>query len=346
MKHTHLQEGENVRRILITALLAVLVLSFCFGAAGQDFQVHFIDVGQADSTLVIDHGQVMLIDAGENPDGRLVVHYLKALGIEHIDILVGTHPHHDHIGGLDDVLQAFSIGKILMPAQTHTTRSFEDVIDTIARLDKKITVPKVGDTFTLGSSSITVLAPVRTDYININDHSIVLKLVRDGKRFLFEGDAETTSEWHMIANKADLATDVLKVAHHASDTSTNSTFIKAVSPSISVVHVGKGNPYGHPTFSVLKRIPGTIYRTDLDGSVIIDFATDGSLRVRTAQKHGNPAWREVRFIGDRATKQYHTKTCPLLPTDASQVGIFDEADAAALGYGACMVCLPAAGGTP
>lgn len=329
-----------MRKIILFVLMIALAGQVLFARSQETFAVHFIDVGQADSTLVVDNGFTMLIDAGNNADGRLVAHYLKSMGIEHIDVLVGTHPHEDHIGGLDEVIESFSIGTLMMPAKTHNTRSFEDVLDTIAAHDLKITVPKVGHVFTLGDSHITVLAPVRTDYININDHSIVLMLERNGKRFLFEADAETSSEWHMIGTKANLAADVLKVAHHGSDTSTNSTFIKTVNPSVSVVHVGKNNPYGHPVYSVLKRIPGTIYRTDLDGTVIISLDTDNAVAVETAAQTSNPYWKPVLFIGDRSTMRYHLPDCKVLPTAADQVGLFGQEDAEALGYSPCVQCKP------
>ena len=329
-----------MRKIILFVLMIALAGQVLFARSQETFAVHFIDVGQADSTLVVDNGFTMLIDAGNNADGRLVAHYLKSMGIEHIDVLVGTHPHEDHIGGLDEVIESFSIGTLMMPAKTHNTRSFEDVLDTIAAHDLKITVPKVGHVFTLGDSHITVLAPVRTDYININDHSIVLMLERNGKRFLFEADAETSSEWHMIGTKANLAADVLKVAHHGSDTSTNSTFIRTVNPSVSVVHVGKNNPYGHPVYSVLKRIPGTIYRTDLDGTVIISLDTDNAVAVETAAQTSNPYWKPVLFIGDRSTMRYHLLDCKVLPTAADQVGLFGQEDAEALGYSPCVQCKP------
>ena len=326
-------------------ILLLSILLFCsFALSGLETQdglsVHFVDVGQADCTLLIDSGNTMLIDAGNNADGRLVVRYLQNLGIDHIDILVGTHPHEDHIGGLDDIVESFSIGKIVMPAKTHNTKSFEDVLDAIESKGMRITVPKVGDTFQLGGSSLTLLAPVRTDYFNINDHSLVFKLIRSGKRLLFAADAETVSEWHMIGNKADLASDVLKVGHHGSDTSTNSTFIGLVSPSLSISHVRKANPYAHPSSLVLKRIPGTILRTDLEGTIILTVSEAGMIFIDTHRQHPNPAWQEVLYIGDSSSGIYHSTTCSVLPGAASQVGLFSKEDALNLGYSPCNGCKP------
>ena len=325
------------------SLLSVLLLC-CLALFGMEalggLQVHFIDVGQADSTLLIDSGKTMLIDAGNNADGRLVVRYLQNLGIVHIDILVGTHPHEDHIGGLDDVIENFSIGQIVMPAKTHNTKSFEDVLDAIALKGMGITVPKVGDMFQIGKSSLSLLGPIRTDYFNINDHSLVFKLVRSGKRILITADAETTSEWHMIGDKADLATDILKVGHHGSDTSTNSTFIGLVSPAISIIHVGKANPYAHPSISVLKRIPGTIYRTDLEGTIIVGISETGVISVDTHWQHPNPACQEVLYIGDSSSGVYHRLTCTGLPGAALQVGLFTKEEALAFGFSPCTVCKP------
>ena len=327
-----------MKRYMLSVVMLLVVCTI--GAVTiRDFEVHFIDVGQADSTLIVDSGKTMLIDAGNNADGRLVIHYLKSMGIDHIDILVGTHPHEDHIGGMDAVIDEFSVSTLLMPAKIHTTGSFEDLLDAIDRNRLSITVPKVNDTFTLGKSEITVIAPVRTDYFSINDHSLVLQLVRDGKRFLFEADAESTSEWHMIGNKADLASDVLKVAHHGSDTSTNSTFINMVNPSISVIHVGKDNPYGHPSYTVMNRIGNTIYRTDQEGTVTITIE-QGSIMVRTARVHGNEYWKGITLIGDTSTKMFHMPGCSLLPTEARKEGMFEREDALSLGYRACSICKP------
>ncbi len=327
------------RRIhLITLLL--MVFTCCLFANSSNLQVHFIDVGQADCTLLIDQAQTMLIDAGNNADGRLVVEYLKAMDIKHIDYLVGTHPHEDHIGGLDDVIKAFSIGSIIMPAKTHTTASFEHVLDAIQEKNLKITIPNVGDVYTIGLSKLTVLAPVRTDYFSINNHSIVLMLERSNKRILFTADAESISEWHMIGDGADLATDVLKVAHHGSDTSTNSTFIQAASPSLSIIHVGKNNPYGHPSASVISRIPGTVLRTDLEGTIIIEISNSGEILIDTHRQNPNPAWKETVYIGDSNSKLFHSLECKILPSAAYQVGLFSRAEAIAFGYVPCSACKP------
>ncbi|PKL11064.1 MAG: MBL fold metallo-hydrolase [Spirochaetae bacterium HGW-Spirochaetae-8] len=329
-----------MKKVLLLSILLIVLLAPVGAGVDTGLQVHFIDVGQADSTLLIDSGETMLIDAGNNADGRLVVRYLQNLGIDHIDILVGTHPHEDHIGGLDDIIESFSIGKIVMPAKTHNTESFEDVLDAIAGKGMGITIPKVGDVFQIGGSTLTLLAPVRTDYFNINDHSLVFKLVRSGKRILFAADAETVSEWHMIGNKADLASDILKVGHHGSDTSTNSTFIGLVSPAISIIHVGKANPYAHPSSMVLKRIPGAIYRTDIEGSIIVGISDTGQITIDTHKQHPNPAWQEVRYIGESSSGLYHRLTCSVLPGAASQVGLFTAEEALTLGYSPCSVCKP------
>jgi competence protein ComEC len=323
---------------LITIFLMVFVC--CLFANSPDLQVHFIDVGQADCTLLIDQGQTMLIDAGNNADGRLVVEYLKAMDITHIDYLVGTHPHEDHIGGLDDVMNAFPIGKLIMPAKGHNTASFEHVLDAIHENNLKITVPSVGDEYWIGLSKLTVLAPVRTDYFAINNHSIVFMLERSDKRMLLAADAESISEWHMIGNGADLATDILKVAHHGSDTSTNSTFIKAANPTLSIIHVGKNNPYGHPSASVINRIPGTILRTDIEGTIIVKITNSGEILVDTHRMNPNPAWRETVYIGDSNSKIFHRLDCKSLPSSAYQVGLFNRAEALSLGYIPCSACKP------
>lgn len=245
---------------------------------GGELEVHFIDVGQADSILIkTSDGHSMLIDAGNNADDELVYSYLKNEGVKILDVVVGTHPHEDHIGGLDTVINNFNVNKVYMPKASNTTKTYEDVLLAIKNKGLKVTNPVVGSTFSLGDAKFTILAPNSSNYNELNNYSIVLKMEYGSTSFLFTGDAEDISEEEMINKGYDLSVDLLKVAHHGSESSTTESFLKAVSPKYAVIMVGKDNSYGHPHKKVLTRLKNhniEVYRTDESGTIIA--TTDGN----------------------------------------------------------------------
>lgn len=211
----------------------------------------------------------MLIDAGNNEDGALLVEYFKNLGIEDFKYLVGTHPHEDHIGGLDDIINSFEIDTIYLPDATTNTTTFTDVLDAIEKKDLKITIPKTGEEFYLGEAKITVIYTT-DDTSNLNNTSIILKLVFGNTSFLFTGD--TTNEVEKKILQQDIQADVLKVAHHGSKYSTSKNFLDKVNPKYAIISVGKDNNYNHPEKELLKRLETkniNIYRTDKMGSIFI-----------------------------------------------------------------------------
>lgn len=237
-----------------------------------NLEVHFIDVGQADSILIkTPTGESMLIDAGNNADSDLVYSYLKAQNIEKLNVVIGTHPHEDHIGSLDTVINNFDVEKVYMPKVSHTTKTFEDVLLAIKNKGLKITTPIPGDTFNLGQAKCTILAPNSSTYEELNNYSVVLKLEYGNTSFLFTGDAEDISEKEILNKGYDVKADLLKVGHHGSSTSTTESFLKAVSPKYAVISVGKDNKYGHPDNVVLERLVNAniqVYRTDEVGTII------------------------------------------------------------------------------
>jgi len=245
----------------------------------NNLKVHFIDVGQADSILVqMPDNKSMLIDAGNNDDGELVVSYIKSLGINRIDILVGTHPHEDHIGGMDTVIKSLDIGKVYMPKVSHNTKTFEDVLLAVKSKGLKVSTAQAGVILDAGSSvKAEMLAPNGTGYESLNNYSAVIKVTFGNTSFLLTGDAETESENEMLKKGYDLKSTVLKVGHHGSTTSTSSEFLKAVSPLYAVISSGAGNDYGHPhkeTLSRLSKANIKIYRTDESGTIVA--TSDGS----------------------------------------------------------------------
>jgi len=241
-----------------------------------ELQVHFIDVGQGASQLIIgSSGKTILIDAGNNNQEEEIVAYLRKNNIQKIDILVGTHPDADHIGGLDAVIDNFEIGKIYMPKVQSNTKTFEDVLLAIQRKGLKVSTAKAGVTLDWETDAkVQMIAPVR-EYNDDNDMSAVLKLTFGEISFLFTGDAESKSEHDMINTDADLKSNVLLVGHHGSKTSTTEAFLDAVKPSFGVIQVGENN-YGHPAPEILERLNKRgvkVYRNDLHGDIV--FVTDG-----------------------------------------------------------------------
>jgi|GEM_PF-221140 len=237
----------------------------------SELRVHFIDVGQADSILIEDGSHAMLIDAGNNADSELVVEYIRKQGIEKLSYVIGTHPHEDHIGGLDAVIRNFHIEKVMMPNAEHTSKTYEDVLLAIQEKGLKISLPVPGSEFKLGDGTVKVLAPNGEDNRNLNNASIVLKLQYGDSSFLFTGDAEKESEEEMIAKGFDLKADVLKIGHHGSSTSTSTEFLDKVKPSYAVIMVGKGNDYNHPhkeTMELLKERKIPVFRTDECGTIV------------------------------------------------------------------------------
>lgn len=236
-------------------------------------EVYFIDVGQADSILVSNKNETMLIDAGNNENGNDVVKFIKEKGITKINYLVGTHPHADHIGGLDDVINSdLEIENVYMPKIQTNTKTFEDVLDALKNKNLKVTAPKKGDSFKIGDANCEIMTDSILDNDNLNLSSIVIKLNYGEKTFLFMGDAESENEKTITWPKVN----VLKVGHHGSNTGSSQNFINQIKPEYAIIMAGKDNSYGLPKQKILDRltkIGAKIFRTDELGTITV--VTDG-----------------------------------------------------------------------
>lgn len=234
--------------------------------------IRYLDVGQADSILIENNSKFMLIDAGNNSDGELLVDYFKKLGIKEFEYVVATHPHEDHIGGMDDVINNFSVKNFYMPDVVTTTKTFEDMLDAVENNVFKVSVPEVGEEFNFSDLYFKVLHVGDENYDDLNDVSICLSLSFGKNKFIFMGDASSKVEDMIIDRGYNITSDVLKVGHHGSSYSSSINFLKEVKPKYSIISVGEGNSYSHPhsqAISLLNKVNSEVYRTDLDGTVIV-----------------------------------------------------------------------------
>ena len=233
--------------------------------------VHYIDVGQGDSELVCCNGEYMLIDAGEPDASDAVLEYLDRHGIDKLDYLVCTHSHSDHCGGLDAVVESLEVGTVFTSPYAGDSPSYEIFTDAVYDAGLELTVPELGESYRLGEASFSFIGPVE-DYDNTNDDSLVMRLEYGDTSFLFTGDMTAKAEKDLINDGASLRCDVLKVGHHGSSGSSCYQFLYEAQPGIGVISCEKGNSYGHPHEETLSRLDDadvTVYRTDLEGSIVI-----------------------------------------------------------------------------
>lgn len=318
----------------------------------------------------------MLIDAGNTGQDSLILGYLAENGVTKLDYLVATHPHADHIGSMPAVIRAMdSIPELIMPDTIHTTETFERLLDAIEEKDIPVTIPQPGDKFELGNAKITVLAPNSGSYDDLNNYSVVLRIEYGQTAFLFTGDAEDVSESEQLKNSFTFKSDVLKVGHHGSNSSTTQKYLDAVSPSYAVISCGKGNSYGHPHSETLTKLNGqgtTVFRTDENGTV--KFLSDGSTVTASIERQTVP--EEVKaeapkpeasnddvqkveapkaeaaevtqsgsdgggsYIGNKNSKIFHRPTCGTLPAEKNRIYFSSREEAINSGQRACKKCNP------
>lgn len=329
-------------------------------AAGV-LKVHFIDVGQGDSIFIQSGTETMLIDAGTNEGGPVVTAYLQALGITKLSYLIGTHPHEDHIGGLDDVIRAFDIGTVIMPDVSHTTRTYEDVLDALLEKELRVVKPNPGDTYSLGEADFTILSP-DADIAgqaakdgDLNNLSVGIRLAFGSNAFVMCGDAEAPSEKAIVESGLSLKADVLKLGHHGSSTSTCDEFLQAVSPSYAVISCGTDNSYGHPHKETMEKLAVSgisVYRTDEQGTLIA--TSDGSqITWETAVSSGSvgalpgtvqeAAPQSVSYVLNKNSMKFHYPDCTSVSQMKEANKIYYEGsreEITGMGYSPCSQCNP------
>ncbi len=337
-------------RMILRMSVGLEELQYLEEASGNGyFEVHFIDVGQADSALIICDGDSLLIDGGNVGDSSLVVAYLLNEGISELDYVICTHAHEDHTGGLNGPLNRFTVTEAVFAPETGAdTKCYKDFLDAVKNQDMEITVPENGYTFSLGESTVEFLGPVTEDYEDINNTSLVAKITYGETSFLFTGDMEREAEADLLEANADLTADVLKVGHHGSENSTSYPFLREVNPSIAVISVGADNKYGHPTEEALSRLRDAdvkVYRTDMQGHIKI--TSDGNKLTVTTNKNQDietnptvPDEPSVSYIGNKNSKVFHLSSCTSLPKESNRVYFNSRQEAVAQNFTPCSRCKP------
>lgn len=332
-------------------------------------QVHYIDVGQADCTLIIlPTGETVLVDAGNREDKNYILSYLNNLDVKHIDAAIATHPHEDHIGSMQYVLANYDVDRLLMPDFDIDTTVYSNML--YAMEENNVKEIRVTEPFNMeiGNSTFEILAPV-AKYNDANNNSIVFKMTYGEKTFLFTGDIEKEAERDILNSGADVKANVLKVAHHGSKTSSSVDFLAEVNPELAIIHVGADNQYGCPNADVLGRLKTTeVFRTDLIGSIVIkcdgknittsfsgledkfvtgiktqlsveDKNTSLKENTDTADKTAIPNTTEpITYIGNKNSLVFHQAHCKNLPAEKNRVYFDDKESAISAGYHPCGVC--------
>ena len=271
-----------IRKLQNIFILALAILSFfllsqllknkTYSINPNEMKVHFIDVGQGDAILVQVNDINLLIDSGSKTEKKKLVDYLDSLYIPEFDYIIATHPHEDHIGNMSYIINNYKIINFYSPKVQNNTSAFESMAESLARKNIKIKLLKTNNTsINLGENTLVeVLSPSLNSYDNLNNYSPVIKISYGNTSFLFTGDAEESIEKELISKSFNLKSDLLKIGHHGSSTSTSKIFLEKVNPKFTVISVGKDNTYGHPTKETLEKIKNTkVFRTDLDSSIVI-----------------------------------------------------------------------------
>ena len=272
--------------IIIFGIIAIFsvyfgkdIVSTDIGTPTGVIEISYLDVGQGDAAYIKVNDFDILIDAGPKSDSDKLMKQLEEKNIDDFEIVIATHPHEDHIGGMTKVFEKYDVESFYMPKVTNTTKTFENMIKAVSNEGLTAKVIKEGTSFDLGEGCrIDVYSPMQESYDNFNDYSPIMKLTYGNKSFIFTGDAEKTVEKEVVEKYSkELKADVIKFGHHGSSTSSTKEFIEAISPKYGIISCGLDNSYGHPhreTLSIIDEMGIETYRTDKQGQITI--TSDGN----------------------------------------------------------------------
>ncbi|WP_338842249.1 ComEC/Rec2 family competence protein [Clostridium perfringens] len=240
----------------------------------SELMISYMDVGQGDAEYIKVNGNDILIDAGPRSNSKELLEQLKAKNIDDFELVIATHPHEDHIGGMVDVFKEYEVKAFYSPKITHTTKTYENLVKAVKDEGLKTKELKGGMVIDLGEGAkFEVFTPQKSEYEELNDYSPIMKLSFGDTSYLFTGDAEKLAEEEALAKyKTSLDSDVIKFGHHGSSSSSSNAFIEAVSPKYGIISCAKDNKYGHPhreTLDIIKKYNIKIFRTDTDGEIIL-----------------------------------------------------------------------------
>lgn len=321
------------------------------------FEVHYIDVGQADASLIFCDDETMLIDGGNPEDSNLIAAYLKKYNVSHLNYVICSHAHDDHVGGLPGALSVSTAGAVYAPKTENDIKAYRSFKSKVAAQGLTIKNPIPGESIDFGSSKVTFLGPVHENVSDLNDTSIILKISYGETSFLFTGDAERPEEQSVLSQKYDLSATVLKVGHHGSADSTTYPFLREIMPEYGIISVGENN-YGHPTEEALSRLRDAdvkVYRTDMQGDIIVTSngetvtvktSKNQDINTNTTAKETIPIVVDEQndssqiYIGNKNTKKFHLESCHSLPLKKNQVYFSSRSEAIENNFSPCGNCRP------
>ena len=256
---------------VLILLLATSILSLAFAEGNPGLYAYFLDVGQGDATVIVCDGEVLMIDGGPSSASQFIYSFLRnTLQINHIDVMIATHPHADHIGGLSAALNACVVDVLYTSEINYDTKAWQSVLKYTDAQGTPVVIPFPGDFFEIGGATVEILGPLWY-HNSLNDLSLIIKVTYGDTSLLITGDAEWEAEHDLLDAGVDVSANVFRVGHHGSNTSTSYQFLRAVAPQYGIISVGKDNTYGHPDEETLSRLEDAdviVMRTDQLGTIV------------------------------------------------------------------------------